>query len=68
MHLKYRENMKELVMETRLRFKQWPTMLQKLLTPTRFIIEGIVFWDITPCSPLKVNQRFGETYRLHLQG
>jgi hypothetical protein len=28
----------------------------------------IVFWDITPCSPLKVNRRFGGTYRLHLQG
>jgi hypothetical protein len=26
------------------------------------------FWDITPCSPLKVNQRFGGTCRLHLQG
>jgi hypothetical protein len=27
-----------------------------------------IFWDITPCSPLKVNQRFEETYCLHLQG
>jgi hypothetical protein len=27
-----------------------------------------VFWDITPCSPLKVNRRFGGTYRLYLQG
>jgi hypothetical protein len=26
------------------------------------------FWDITPCSPLKVNLRFGRTYRFHLQG
>jgi hypothetical protein len=26
------------------------------------------FWDITPGSPLKVNRRFGGTYRLHLQG
>jgi hypothetical protein len=25
-------------------------------------------WDITPCSPLKVNRRFGGIYRLHLQG
>jgi hypothetical protein len=23
---------------------------------------------LTPCSPLKVNRRFGVTYRLHLQG
>jgi hypothetical protein len=27
-----------------------------------------VFWDITLCSPLKVNRRFGGTHRLHLQG
>jgi hypothetical protein len=26
-----------------------------------------IFWDITPCSPLKVNRRFGGTFRLHLQ-
>jgi hypothetical protein len=26
------------------------------------------FLDITPCSPLSVNQRFGGTYSLHLQG
>jgi hypothetical protein len=25
------------------------------------------FWDITPCRQLKVNRRFGGTYRLHLQ-
>jgi hypothetical protein len=30
--------------------------------------EESVFWDITPCSPLKVNRRFGGTYHLHLQG
>jgi hypothetical protein len=27
-----------------------------------------IIWDITPCSPLKVNRRFGGTCRLHLQG
>jgi hypothetical protein len=27
-----------------------------------------IFWDMTPCSPLKVNLRFGETYLLHPQG
>jgi hypothetical protein len=26
-----------------------------------------IFWDIMPCSLLKVNRRFGGTYRLHLQ-
>jgi hypothetical protein len=27
-----------------------------------------VFWDITPCSPLKVNRRLRRICRLHLQG
>jgi hypothetical protein len=26
------------------------------------------FWDIMPSSPLKVNRRFGETYRLSSSG
>jgi hypothetical protein len=26
------------------------------------------FWDITSCSLLKINRRFGGTYLLHLQG
>jgi hypothetical protein len=25
------------------------------------VMKSSVFWDITPCSPLKVNRRFGET-------
>jgi hypothetical protein len=32
------------------------------------VIKSTIFWDITPCSPLKVNRRFGEIYHLHLQG
>jgi hypothetical protein len=32
------------------------------------VMKNILFWDITPCSPLKVNPLFGGTYRLHLQG
>jgi hypothetical protein len=31
-------------------------------------MKSSIFWDITPRSPLKVNRRFGGTYRLHLQG
>jgi hypothetical protein len=27
-----------------------------------------IVWGIMSCSPLKVNQHFGGTYRLHLQG
>jgi hypothetical protein len=30
-------------------------------------LKSTIFWDITPCIPLKVNQCFGGTYRLHLQ-
>jgi hypothetical protein len=26
----------------------------------------VIFWDITPCSMVKVNRRFGGTYRLHV--
>jgi hypothetical protein len=35
---------------------------------TAVVTKATIFWDITPCSPLKVNRRFGGTYRLHLQG
>jgi hypothetical protein len=35
---------------------------------TVVIMKSTIFWVITPCSPLKVNPRFGGTYRLHLQG
>jgi hypothetical protein len=31
-------------------------------------VTNSIFWDITTCTPLKVNRHFGETYRLHLQG
>jgi hypothetical protein len=29
------------------------------------VTKTLIFWDITPCSPLKVNQLFGGTCRLH---
>jgi hypothetical protein len=31
------------------------------------VMKSIIFWDMTPCSPLCVNRRFGGTYRLHLE-
>jgi hypothetical protein len=31
-------------------------------------VGSIIFWDINPCSTLKVSQRFGETYFPLLQG
>jgi hypothetical protein len=30
-------------------------------------MKSTIFWDITPCSSLKVNRLFGGTYRIHLQ-
>jgi hypothetical protein len=35
---------------------------------TAVVIKSFIFWDITPCSPLKVSRLFGRTYRLHLHG
>jgi hypothetical protein len=35
---------------------------------TAAVMKSIIFWDMTPCSPLSFNRRFGGTYRLHLQG
>jgi hypothetical protein len=32
------------------------------------VVKSSVVWDITPCSALNVNRRFGGTCRLHLQG
>jgi hypothetical protein len=33
-----------------------------------WIYEEPIFWDITPCNPLKVNRQFGGTCHLRLQG
>jgi hypothetical protein len=32
------------------------------------VMKSNIVWDITLCSPLSVNRRFGGTFRLHLQG
>jgi hypothetical protein len=34
----------------------------------RTVLKSSVFWDKMPCSTLKINRRFGGTYRLYLQG
>jgi hypothetical protein len=31
-------------------------------------MKSSTFWDITPCSPLKIIRCFGGTYRLNIQG
>jgi hypothetical protein len=35
---------------------------------TAVVMKSTIFWDITRCTPLSVNRRFGGTYRLRLQG
>jgi hypothetical protein len=35
---------------------------------TAVVMKSSIFWDITSCSPLKVNRCFGESCSLHLQG
>jgi hypothetical protein len=35
---------------------------------TAVVMKSPIFWDITPCTLLKVNRRFGGTYRRHLRG
>jgi hypothetical protein len=35
---------------------------------TAVVITISIFWDKTPCYPLKFNRRFGGTYRFHFQG
>jgi hypothetical protein len=41
----------------------WPAEVTKRIKT----LKNSVFWDITPCSPLKVIRRFGRTCLLHLQ-
>jgi hypothetical protein len=45
-----------------------PVLKYKTNMQTKLSIKSIIFWDVTPCSLLRCNQRFEGTYRLHLQG
>jgi hypothetical protein len=35
---------------------------------TAMFMKSSIFWDMTPCSPLKCNRHLGVIYRLHLLG
>jgi hypothetical protein len=37
----------------------------EVVTPV--VMKSTIFWDITPCSPLKVGRHFGEICRLDEQ-
>jgi hypothetical protein len=43
------------------------TGVQTCALPISVSMKSSIFWDITTCSPLKVNRRLGGTSRLHLQ-
>jgi hypothetical protein len=48
----------------------WPpyTYTVEFEIVTSVVMKSSVLWDTTPCSPLRVNRRFGGTYSIHLQG
>jgi hypothetical protein len=50
------------------RFPQASVNITCKLVDDRNLYEGLVFWNILEYNFLKVNQRFGGTCRLHLQG
>jgi hypothetical protein len=41
--------------------------IASFMTQCHCSLEGIVFWNISPCSPFQINQRFGRNDRLLLQ-
>jgi hypothetical protein len=49
-------------------FQLWIERQEVYAVPRPDSMSTSVFWDITPCSPLKVNGRFGGTCRLLFQG
>jgi hypothetical protein len=57
---------------TRLTFtshqRSWRATNKTYIHITPQIMERFIFWKIRSYSPLKVNRRFGGTYRLYLQG
>jgi hypothetical protein len=49
-------------------FLRLKSLKQKDVVQINPHLNSTTFWDISPCSPLSVNRRLVETYRLHLQG
>jgi hypothetical protein len=47
---------------------QYGFVLSEIFHCFRSLFFYCVFWDIIPCSPLKVNRRFGIICQFHLQG
>jgi hypothetical protein len=51
-----------------LRLAQYTEIFLEVLRKTTKNLKSTVFLDITQCSPLSVNRRFGGTCRFHFQG
>jgi hypothetical protein len=59
------------ILEDRVQWRALVNTVMNLRIPLKeeeFLTESTLFWEITPCSPLKVNRRFGGMYHLRLQG
>jgi hypothetical protein len=63
----FRKGMGELKKQRRLFFIVRPTNVGFEFF-TAVVMKSIIFWNMTSCSPLSLNRRFGGTYRLHIQG
>jgi hypothetical protein len=48
-------------------FARRPTILRRKEVLSAVVMKISIFWDITPCGPLKVSHRFGVTHHLQLQ-
>jgi hypothetical protein len=60
-------NHPEIYLEWQRKNKEKPQSRYRIWGSRNSGYEEIVVWDMTPCSPLKINRHFGRTYRLHLQ-
>jgi hypothetical protein len=53
---------------------QWQALVYMIMNCVGFevltvvVMKSTIFWDITPCSLLRINRCFGGTYCLQLQG
>jgi hypothetical protein len=68
------DNTTEIITSFKIKLKRMGYFSLKVVTFVGFEVltvavnKSSVFWDKTPCSPLKVNRHLEGTYRLHLHG
>jgi hypothetical protein len=49
-------------------YTPYKDQIKKIILIIEVLRAVVIFWDITPCSPLEVKRRFEVTRRLHRQG